>query len=123
MTAENGKPLTTRDALEHWREAERDVAVSRRGHEASQAAVAAAAQAREAAEATADAAKAALESMALAEASASKTVQAAKAIHEATQQDLTDARGELSSFEEAEARAHDAYREASSHARPMKTDF
>jgi len=108
--------LTTAEALQHWRAAERTVAVARRGRIAAEAAAAAAADAAEAAKATAEAAKAALTSMSLAETSATKTAAAAKLAVQSSRADLADADTELAMAEVDEAGAHQAYREATGRA-------
>jgi hypothetical protein len=108
--------LTTEQALAHWREAERSVAVARRGRLAAEAAVAAANEAMDAATMTAEAAKAALASMSLAETSAAKTAQAARTVVSATRVDLADAESEEAMSDVAEAEAHNNYREASDRA-------
>ena len=108
--------LTTEQALSHWREAERSVAVARRGRLAAEVAVHAANEAMEAATMTADAAKAALASMSLAETSAAKTAQAAKTVVSATRVDLADAEADEAMSDVAEAEAHTNYRAASDRA-------
>jgi len=101
--------LTTPQALEQWREAERLVAVARRGRLAAEAAAAAAGDAQEAATATSIAARAALASMTLAEESASKTATAARVVVSASQADLADAQADEATSEVSEGHAHREY--------------
>ena len=114
--AADSEPLSTADALQQWRAAERLVAVARRGRVAAEAAASAAADAAEAAAATAEAAKAALASMALAETSAAKTAAASKIVVLSTRADLADAETDeaMSQINEVDAQAQ--YREATDRA-------
>src|SRR5689334_16407818 len=104
------------DALRDWREAERVVAVARRGKLAAHNAAAAAEEAVEAAMATAKAAKAALEAAGLAEMSATKTANAARVLAESTAADLVDADAENAMADVDEASARQRYRDAASRA-------
>ena len=112
----NPESLTTAEALQQWRAAERLVAVARRGKIAAQAAATAAEDAAEAAAATADAAKAALASMALAETSAAKTAAASKIVVMSTRADLADAETDEAMSEINEVDAQSRYREATDRA-------
>ena len=112
----NPESLTTAEALQQWRAAERLVAVARRGRIAAQAAATAAEDAAEAAAATAEAAKAALASMALAETSAAKTAAAAKTVVMSTRADLADAETDQAMSEINEVEAQSKYREATDRA-------
>ena len=112
----NPESLSTAEALQQWRAAERLVAVARRGKIAAQAAATAAEDAAEAAAATADAAKAALASMALAETSAAKTAAASKIVVMSTRADLADAETDEAMSEINEVDAQSKYREASDRA-------
>lgn len=115
--APDDQPLSTTEALQQWRAAERLVAVARRGRVAAEAAAQAAEDAAEAAIATADAAKAALASMALAETSAAKTAAASKVVVMSTRSDLAEAETDLAMSEVGEADAHREYRGAEERAR------
>ena len=104
------------ESLRQWREAERAVAVARRGKLAASSAAAAAEEAVAAALATAEAARASLDAAALAETSATKTAKAARVLVESTAADLVDAEAENAMAEVDEAAAHQRYRDAASHA-------
>lgn len=114
--SDESESLSTAEALQQWRAAERLVAVARRGRVAAEAAAAAAEDAARAATATADAAKAALASMALAETSAAKTAAASKLVVLSTRADLADAETEQAMSEVNEVEAQSQYRAATTRA-------
>lgn len=107
---EPGKKLTTADALQGWRDAERAAAVARRGKLAASVAVTAAEHAAKAALATAAAAKSALEFATLAEESASKTAASSKLVVEATKADQINADTDSAMADAHEIEARERYR-------------
>jgi hypothetical protein len=112
MSDRQAMEQSTAAALKEWREAERSVAVARRGRLAAQAALVAAELATEAAQNTAAAAKAALESAKLAETSAAETAAAARVVVQSSREGLADNEDDVARADINEAEAHERYRSA-----------
>jgi hypothetical protein len=109
---EKARPLSVPEALERWRDAEREAAVAHRGKDAALLAERVAREASEAARTTADASDRALEAATLAQVSAARTATAAEELARAAGRDMTSATADADAADLAQDDAHRAYWEA-----------